>query len=102
MTFDLQEEHLEPEGAVSEQVEVLFERLRESAQPDERRAKPVEITPDLIQQLARQLSLAYGEDPDEQPFPLRHPRWQYHWARAKTLLSITSAEQQALASVLEG
>ena len=99
MTFDLQEGHLEENGA-SEQVEALFERVRERPRTEEQPAEPLEITPDLIQRLARELSLASGEDPDERPFPLRHARWHFHYARAKTLLSITPAEQEALAAVL--
>jgi hypothetical protein len=99
VTFDLQEVHFEPDAA-SKQVEALFERVRESPRTEEQPAEPREITPDLIQRLARQLSLARGEDPDDRPVPQRHPRWHYHYVRAKTLLSITSAEQQALALVL--
>ena len=101
MTFHVQEAHFEHDTA-SEQVEALFERLRESPRADEHRVDPVTVTPDLIQRLARELSRAHGEDPDEQPFPLRAPRWRYHCARAKTLLAITAAERQALASVLGG
>ena len=99
MTFDLQETHFE-ENATSEQLEAPFERFRESRLAKEHAEEPVEITPDLIRRLARRLSLACGEDPDERLFPQRHPRWQYHYPRAKTLLSITAAEQQALAAVL--
>lgn len=99
MTFDLQEAFLEEDSA-SNPVGALLDHPRESPRTEERQADSIEATPDLIQRLARQLSLLQGEDPDEQPFPLRRPRWQYHCARAKTLLSITPAEQQALALVL--
>ena len=101
MTFDLREAHVETDDVVSEQVEALFERVREQPGPEEEQPKPLEITPDLIEALARQLSLAYGEDPDEQPHPLRFPRWRFHYSRAKALLAITPDEQQALATVLE-
>lgn len=99
MTFDLQEVHFEAD-VVSEQVEALFEQVRERLRTKEQPAEPPEITPDLIQRLARQLSLACGEDPDERHFPCRYPRWHYHYSRAKTLLSVTPAEQKALAAVL--
>lgn len=91
---------VEAEVIASEHVEVLLDRFRETSRTEEQRTEPVEITPDLIRQLARQLSLADGEDPDEQPFPLRRPLWQQHYTRAKTLLSVTPAEQRALAAVL--
>ena len=56
-------------------------------------------TPELIERLARQLAWINGEDPDEQPRPLRHPRWHYHRGRAKALLSITPDEYLAMAAV---
>ena len=60
------------------------------------------LTPDLIRALARQLARAHGEDPDAQPYPMRYPRWRFYYTRAKALLSISSAEHQALAAVLGG
>ena len=65
------------------------------AQPE-----PVAVTPELIEQLARQLAWMNGEDPDERPYPVRYPRWRFHCGRAKTLLSITAEEHLALAAVL--
>lgn len=58
-----------------------------------------EVSPDLIERLARQLALMNGEDPDEQPHPLRYPRWRFYCGRAKALLSISPEEHLALATV---
>ena len=60
------------------------------------------MTSDLIEQLARELARARGENPDAQPFPQRHPCWRYYRSRAKSLLAITPAEHRALAKVLGG
>ena len=58
------------------------------------------MTPDLIEQLARELARAHGDDPDAQPFPQRYPCWRYYRSRAKSLLAITPTEYRALAKVL--
>lgn len=55
--------------------------------------------PELVERLARQLAWANSEDPDEQVYPMRSPRWCYYRSRAKALLSITPAEQRALCAV---
>ncbi len=66
------------------------------------RPEPSAVTPDLIERLARQLAWMNGEDPDEQPHPLRYPRWRFYCGRAKALLSITPEEHLALATVRLG
>ncbi len=60
----------------------------------------VQPTSDLVEQLARELARAHGEDPDAQPHPLRFPCWRYYRARAKALLAITPTEHRALATLL--
>ena len=59
-----------------------------------------EVTPELIEQLGRQLAVVNGENPDEQPCPSRFPRWRGHRPRAKALLVIGPIELRALAKVL--
>ena len=101
MSFEMREPGFEQAQARTSPIEVTpevqgYEPALASTQP------PYVARTELIRQLARQLSLAHGEDPDEQPYPLRHPRWRFHTARAKVLLSISEAEHRALAEVLGG
>ena len=99
MSFEMREPGFEQAQAQTSPIELSSEVQGDepalaSTQP------PYVVRTELIRQLARQLSLAHGEDPDEQPYPLRHPRWRFHTARAKVLLSISEAEHRALAEVL--
>jgi hypothetical protein len=99
MSLDMVDAGLEQTDAQADLIEEGLAGQAQSAAPAtkdlEREAKF-----ERVRQLARRLALAHGEDPDEQPFPLRHPRWRFHCARAKVLLSISEAEHQALAAVL--
>lgn len=92
-TFDIEATRLEAIG-------LNLKHPPAKPQPAEDGFAPVERTPELIEQLARLLSAASGEDPDEQPYPLRFPRWRFYCTRAKALLSITPSERRALTAVL--
>ncbi|TNC69518.1 hypothetical protein [Rubellimicrobium roseum] len=59
-----------------------------------------DITPDLVERLARRLAEAQGEDPAASLWTLRLPLWRYRRSRARTLLAITPVELRALARVL--
>ena len=99
MSFEMREPGFEQAQARTSPIESSPE-----VQGDEpalaRTELPYEARIELIRLLARQLAIAHGEDPDEKPYPLRHPRWRFHTARAKVLLSISEAEHRALAEVL--
>ena len=99
MSFDMLDAGFEQAEARADEVEVCREEQAEGSAPA---AKEMGHDPriELIRQLARELALAHGEDPDEQPYPVRHPRWRFYCARAKVLLSISEAEHRALAAVL--
>ena len=98
MTFDMTEGEFDYLLEVNEQQPQPLEPSQAAAPL----AEPVRSMPEVVEQLARKLALASGEEPDEQPYPLRFPRWRYHYARAKALLSITPSEYGALAAVLNG
>ena len=99
MSFDMLDAGFEQAEARADVVEVCQQKQAEDPAPA---TKGMAHDPriELIRQLARELALAHGEDPDEQPYPLRHPRWRFYCARAKVLLSISETEHRALAAVL--
>ena len=99
MSFDMLSAGLEQGEARADTVEAcLDEQDKGSASATKEQARETRL--ELIRQLARQLALAHGEDPDEQPYPVRDPRWHFYYGRARVLLSISEAEHCALAAVL--
>lgn len=102
LMFDMQGAGLVLDEARADVGELWPEPLSEDREALETPSSQEGPTPDLVQALARQLAWAHGEDPDAQPHPLRFPRWRFHYARAKALLSISTAEHHALAAVLGG